>query len=232
MLAQINEEAVNELYLSLGAVARDRANMYQLLIDAVHYPTYELAEELINGNFYRKANDHVNWVNAGSGIFKNPLKKLQEVVESIKDLQPDELLIKMETEYTRLFLEGEQVVVPLYEVDYSGCAINETSVKQELDKIYQQEGIYNNYEAYKKADFIGTELEYVCFLCSNEAEAWKVAKMGVAKKWKRKQREFLVSHVGTWGGVFFTQVVNSTESHIYTAIGMLGSSFMKLERGN
>ncbi|WP_019240574.1 MULTISPECIES: TorD/DmsD family molecular chaperone [Bacillus] len=232
MLTQINEEPVNELYLNLASVARDRSQMYQLLIAAVRYPTYELAEALINGSFYTEANNRVNWVNVGSGIFNNPLQKLKVTVESIKDLQPKELLSKMEAEYSRLFLEGNQAIIPLYEASFSGCATDEISVQQAVEEVYQAEGIVHTYEAYERADFIGTELEHLYYLCSNEAESWQIGKMGKAKQWKRKQRAFLVKHTGSWGGVFFTKVVNSTELDVYTAIGMLGSSFMRLERGN
>lgn len=231
MLTQINEEPVDELYLNLASVARDRSQMYQHLIAAVRYPSYDLAEALINGSFYTEAKNCVNWVNAGSGIFNNPLQKLMETVENIKDLQPKELLSKMEAEYSRLFLDGNQAIVSLYEASFSGCATDETSVQQAVEDVYRAEGIVNTYEAYERADFIGMELEYLYYLCINEAESWQTGKMGKAKQWKRKQREFLVNHVGSWGGVFFTKVVNSTELDVYTAIGMLGSSFIRLERG-
>lgn len=231
-MTKIQNEAINELYLNLGSVATDRSDLYQVLIEAVRYPTYELAFELINGNFYEKVNDYVRWVNAGSGVYNHPLKQLHEAVEGVKNIEPEVLLEKMETEYSRLFLEDTNIIVPFYEINYMGPDIDESQVQQELEKLFQSERFENNYDKRKELSFIGTELEFMHFLSLKEAEAWKFGKMGIAKQLKRKQHDFLLSHVGNWGGKFFAKIVNFSELPIYIAIGMLGTSFMKLERGS
>lgn len=218
----VNQDSNVELDLNtkLGQVALNRAGMYQSLAVASRYPTIELAEILINGTFYSKIKEYVQWVNRDNGMFDSQLFQLREIAQNKPDYGLEEMLMKMEQEYGRLCsitkydrIQGLQNSKPL-----------------DIDNSYLQEAFVTS-ESEKMLNHISKELDYFHFLCKKEGEAWQSGKMPKAKQWRRKQRDFMVNHLGNRGESFFAGVRKVTLLEAYQVLASLGQAFMRLERG-
>lgn len=225
MSTVVQVEPVNEIYLKIGAVAKDRGNLYDLLNKALHSPTEQLVEEILGQSFYESVKDSVAWVNIKGEIFQQPLNKLEEINSQVVKTEVADLLNTMKIDYKRL--SGE---IPSYESSYE-TSVDQGELQVKLVEIYSQLKEPFSLDGLM-ADSIHAQLTYLSHLCQSEAKQWEIGKWGVAKGLKRAQREFLVDHLGQWGEKFFVKIVNSADSDIYQAIGMLGGNFMRLERGN
>lgn len=227
-----NHKSVDELYIKLSNTASDRATIYQLLSKVINRPTFELAELLINGEFYKKVSSSVEWVNASSSIFDIPLEKLKRVCTNLTELKVDELLIQMKTEYTRLFLDEGRTTVPIFELEFIDYLTDKAATQEAIEKTYHEQNFHPKHDLHERSDLIGMEMGYLNHLCLIESEAWKNGKIETAKQWKMKQRNFIENHLGKWGEYFFKNIVNTSCLDIYVALGMLGTNFMRLEKGN
>lgn len=227
---QVILDPQRDIEAKLGNVSLCRANLYQLFSKAVQYPVIELAESLLNGTFYSSIEQSINWVNAKDGMYNSGLEKLNKIRENKDGYSPDELLKKMEKEYNRLFLAPEKAIVSLYERDYTdkSTTLNLASIEKAYSGI--ESDVLTDH--HKLPDHIATELSYIAYLGQQEGEAWLQSDMLEAKKWKVKERTFLVHHLRKWGISFFVDVERSTELDAYKAIASVGKVFMTLEHGN
>jgi len=226
----VMQDSQQEIESILGNVSFNRATLYQLVSMAIQFPTYELAENLLNGTFYSEIEKSIQWVNARDGMYNTSLEKLKRVAENEIGLHPEELLKKMEEEYTRLFLIPDQVVVSPFESDNSDAT--KDSIIDSLEKVYREVGAIAFSDYLLPIDHITAELDFLSYLCQQEAVSWKMGEMLEAKKWKVKQRTFIVHHLRKWGISFFVKVERSTELEAYRAIASVGKIFMTLEHGN
>ncbi|MFB6468123.1 molecular chaperone [Cytobacillus sp. Hz8] len=227
---QLIQDPDQELENKLGNVSLDRADLYQLLIRAVQFPTLMLAESLWNGSYYSKVEKSVQWVNDREGIYQASLEKLKKVAENKTGNDPVKLLKKMKEDYTHLFLTPNQTVVSPFETDYGQIA--QDLVVESLNKVYNKENCYILPDSNESIDHICTEFSFLSHLCLQEGISWKNGEVVAAKKWKMKQRAFTVHHLRKWGISFFENVGIHAELEAYQAIASVGKMFMILEHGN
>lgn len=227
---QVIEESEQFLENKLGGVCLDRANVYQLLAKAVQPPTLELAESLINRNFYSEVEKSVQWVNEREGMYNRSLEKLKKASENEKVENPAELLKEMEEEYEKLFPFAAQNGISPYESDYGDKTRD--SVVASVLKAYKGEDTIILSKAMDAPDHISTELEFLSHLSRLEGEAWQKGQMLEAKKWRIKERTFIVHHLRSWGASFFDKFEQSAELEVYKAIASIGSIFLTIEYGN
>lgn len=227
---QVIENPQFEIENKLGNVSLHRAMLYQWMSKAMLFPTFELAESLLNGDFYRDVEKSIQWVNTSGGMYNASLEKLKMVASNKDCLSPDELLKKMEEEYIRLFLVSEQMVVSPLERDYSDKA-NEFIIAS-IKKVYDEVGeiVFSNH--HESPDHIAAQLDFLSYLGRQEGTSWINGEMLKAKKWKIKERTFIVHHLRKWGILFFVNMEKSTELEAYQALASVGKVFMTLEHGN
>lgn len=227
---QVIEESEKVLENKLGGVCLDRANVYHLLAKAVQPPSLELAESLLNGSFYSEIEKSVQWINEREGMYHQSLEKLKKVSKNEKAYQPAEQLKKMDEEYMRLLSSAVQDGISPYESDYGDK--DRDSVVASVLKAYNGEETIILSKAIDAPDHISTELEFLSHLSWLEGEAWQKGQMHEAKKWRIKERTFIVHHLRNWGESFFDKFERSAEIEAYKAIASIGSIFMTIEYGN
>jgi TorA maturation chaperone TorD len=230
MIDQKIQESNNDVEKKLGIVSLHRANMYQILSKAVQYPTIELAESLLNGKLQSEIAESIEWVNGRDGMYNNSLEQLKSVEVHRTEYHPEDLLKEMEEEYTRLFLQPEYAVVSPYERNYNDKA--QELLLASIEKAY--DGVKSDFlpDYHCSADHIAAELSFLSYLTQQEGESWLERNMFQAKKWKIKERTFIVHHLRQWGVSFFVKLERSSELEAYKAIASVGKVFMTLEHGN
>ena len=221
-----------DIGMNLGEMAMNRSSMYQLLSRVIQFPTFSLSNELLNGEFYSKIENSVQWINVSSGVFNEALIQLIVLAENKKNVSPKEMLEKMKEEYTHLFLNEETSSVSLYETMYLKNTDEQKSFNVDsLDNVYSVEEDFFRTDPVKYSDHLVNELCFLGYLCNQEGEAWKCGKITDAHQWRNKQWEFTMNHLGKWGEDFFANLEKSTNLEVYKTIASLGRTFLKLERG-
>lgn len=226
---QVIQDSGRELENVLGKVSLDRGSLYDLIATAVLFPTLNLAESLLNGCFYSEVKKSVQWVNARENMYNSSLEKLKRVAENEAMYQPEELLIMMEEEYRRLFLDPCNVVISPYESYY--VKVEKELVIESVNKAYNSEKKYILTNHKEAPDHIYSELEFLSYLAEQEGESWKNGEVIKAKQWKIKERTFIVHHLRRFGTRFFESFEKQAELEAYQAIASVGSIFMILEHG-
>lgn len=219
---QVLQDDHKELHMNLGDVALDRSFMYQLLEEVVQCPTLELSKVLLNGTLYTNVNQAVHWVNKSSGIFNRQLKQLEEL--SQREVSTNEFFFELEEQYKKFFLSKEESTISPFERTYL------EDEQAELTDIYMRETEFVLNDSFVP-DHLINELHFLAFLCKKEGEAWQEGKMPKAKQWRRKERDFMVNHLGKWGLKFFSDLEKAADLTPYSALASLGKIFMKLEQG-
>jgi TorA maturation chaperone TorD len=227
---QVIQGSERKLENILGNVSFDRGNLYHLLATAVRSPALELAESLLNGKFYSEIEKSVLWVNARENIYNSSLEKLKKVAENEARYHPEELLIRMEEEYKRLFIAPGQAVISPFETYYRKTA--EDLVIESVKKSYNTVKTYNWTDYQEFPDHISSELGFLSYLAEQEGTSWKNGEEKEAKTWRIKERTFIVHHLRKWGISFFESFEKQAELEAYQAMASVGKIFMILEHGN
>lgn len=221
--------AETEWQMNLGKAAIQRSCMYELLGKVVLFPDLALAESLLNGKLYSRAEEYVHWINSRSGIFHQPLAFFKNFIEKHHQTDPEILLAGLQEEYGRLFLDGDGCKLSFCETDYMQ-SVTEEEVVASIEKAF----VKNEFASWNKMfpiDHITNQFEFLKYLCSKESEAWQEGRIPKAKFWRREEREFAVQHLKQWGERFFAKMEEKTEHEAYQAIASLGKTFMQLENG-
>lgn len=227
---QVSDKSEKALEKRLGDVCIDRAYVYHLLAVAVQPPTSELAENLSKGTFYSEIEKSVRWINEREGMYHSSLERLKKVSGNEGTSNPEELFKQMEEEYKRLFTASSQNYISPHEADFVNKPRD--SVVASLLKAYkEEEETVLLPKATDAPDHIAVELEYLSHLSRLEGEAWHDDQMLEAKKWRIKERTFLVHHLRNWGPSFFEKMERTAELDAYKAIASIGRIFMILEYG-
>jgi TorA maturation chaperone TorD len=224
------EETNRALEHKLGSVCLDRAYVYHLLAKAVQPPTLEFAESLLDGTFYSKVENSVQWVNEREGMYNQSLENLKKVSENKEGYVTEELFRKMKEEYEKLFLSADPNGISPFESDYGNKT--KDSVAAAVLKAYNGERTDRMSETENAPDHISTELEFLSYLSRLEGEAWQQGQMLEAKEWRIKERTFMVHHLKKWGVSFFVKFERATRLEAYNSIAAIGSIFMTIENGN
>ena len=153
------------------------------------------------------------------------LKTLGDQLEKHEEKNGFEKLIQ---EYTNLFIHPASTALP-YQTEYT--ASHEFMKSQQLADIM---GFYRAFRLdlseteHERADFIVTELEFMHYLCLKEAQARKQY-FGHIDLTVETEKKFLEEHLGAWVKEFYSAMVRSGQSEIYTAILSIASRFVNLE---
>jgi TorA maturation chaperone TorD len=227
---QVIQNPERELEIKLGNVSLDRSNLYQLLGIAVQFPTLELADSFLNGRLYSEVEKLVLWVNAKENIYTSSLEKLKKVAENEARYSSEELLIRMEEEYKRLFLVSGLPRISPFETYYVEAA--KDSVIESVNKVYYAEKTFIMTNHQEAPDHISSEFGFLSHLAGKEGNSWKNGDVIEAKKSRIKQRTFIVHHLRKFGISFFESFERQAELEAYQAMASVGRIFMILEHGN
>jgi Uncharacterized component of anaerobic dehydrogenases len=148
---------------------------------------------------------------------KEGLSKISAFVEQITD-QPEKTVEQsLLVDWTRLFrgLQPGYGPKPPYEGVYLGENENDFKVLESVARFYTKHGVTPAENAGNRPDYIGLELDFLCYLCEQQAEAWKKGDEGQAFNYQLAEHEFLKDHLGRWGAIFCARVTEEARTDFY-----------------
>lgn len=165
--------------------------------------------------------------------FYKPSSDTMSLWKAIDD-QTDESVQELEQEYNRLFVGPGHVHCPPYESVYRrdrpevemGLVMGPSVI--DVKRRYSEAGLVVSKDFKDLPDHIAVELEFMYFLCTNEARDVKEA----TEIWRERQSEFLVSHLLPWVSTFAEAVLINTTSPFYRAATNLLKEFLEDEIGH
>jgi anaerobic sulfite reductase subunit A len=126
---------------------------------------------------------------------------------------------KVEEEYVNLFLASS---------DYSPCFPYESAyiesgsasgwIAAELEQEYAAAALSISSSFGESPDHVAVELEFLSFLCDQEAKAWEGRRLTEGTDALKRQAKFLDKHLSRWFPAFARRVIGKNGSEIYTAV--------------
>ncbi|MBI4310629.1 MAG: molecular chaperone TorD family protein [Chloroflexi bacterium] len=196
---------------SLAALARLRQGSYRLLSALLRYPDQErLASAPQAARYLRRRSP---W--AARLAFYGPWDALLRLV-----MAPDEgRIAEAQASYSRLFVgNSAQPPVPLCEgayLDPQGASPGQALA--EVEAIYAGAGLHVQ-RLGESPDHASVELEFLSFLCGQEAEAWENREGQAAGVALGRQRRFLERHLCPWLPALAEAVAARAGHGLYPAV--------------
>jgi len=95
-----------------------------------------------------------------------------------------------------------------------------------VQNIYALAGATISNDFKELPDFIGLELEFMCFLCIQEAEAWKQDNAEMASRYRGWQQVFLDEHLTRWVEPFCQELYARAESDFFRGLAELTQEYV------
>ena len=235
----IDMPAAAAAYKLLMENALLRADMYQLLAMGFLDPTRDLAAGLADGTFQNDvlatANNLVVAYHVDGEVAETILGPTKELLAEEFAEDAEEVYHELAVEYTRLFIGPSQPVVSPYEsvhVDSdedSPALLMVGPSARAVIKVYREAGLDMAEGVNEPPDHIATEIEFMYYLCRQEAGAWQASDSAEARTWRQRQRTFAAEHLGAWGIEFCGLVQEHAEVRYYALLGELASGFFQIE---
>ncbi len=215
------------------ALAQARGNLYALLALCFYEPTSNLAADYLSGALSEAFKESAVVLPAGS--LPQSVSNLVLSAQNAADVQPEDCLKELHLEYMRLFVGPKMPVSPPYEsvhredtsADEHGLMMGSVTVA--VRQVYMQNGLDLAAGHKDLPDHIGTELEYMYYLCQREADAWEEESLTLANSWIDNQRAFLQEHLWKWTPAFCRLAEENTTSAFYKAITGILREYLTFE---
>ena len=164
------------------------------------------------------------------GELERGLQTVEEFWEQAGDLPEEELLVRLGTDRTRLFRGlNREGPPPPYEAVRKGSQTVMTEDTRQIAKAYAEFGYSDYWWLNEVPDYIGIELDFLCYLCIEAAKAWKAGDRSRALTCRNAEREFLCSHVQEWVPEFCDEVIDRAKEDLYRGMARVTKAFILIE---
>ncbi|MFQ6126871.1 MAG: molecular chaperone [Candidatus Heimdallarchaeota archaeon] len=225
---------LNELITAsqLSELADARSKIYGWLSSIyLKIPDRNFVKILMGKNF----NVHLASLSHSADLpeeMRDGIKIVEDFIERSKDKSLEELRDGLAVEHTRLFRGVKRLYgpPPPYESVYveKGLVMGESTAK--VKKKYAEAGISLADDLKgEPPDYIGFELDFIRYLCSEEAEAWRESRRDVALKYLNMESRFLYEHLMRWVPKFCDIVVDETKLDFYRGMAKITKGFIDFD---
>lgn len=212
-------------------LARSRARVYRTLSLAYARPADEpLLEQL--GSWSRLPQQLPG--EDLPAVMRRGLRKLGAWLDSHRAQPMPDRLMALGAEFTQLFrgLNRAQSPLPPYESVYreeAGLVFGELTA--EVRQEYRRFGL-DVAEGLKgePPDHISFELEFMHYLCSQEAQAWGKGDKTVAVRLLEAEKHFLQKHLTRWVSAFAENIAKFDGSGFYTGLTQMTQGWLACDR--
>lgn len=162
---------------------------------------------------------------------KHGLKLLVGYLESSAGRETKDVLLELAAEYADLFLGVKEIPLhPSESVYLSKTHLMYQKQRDEVLKIYRDEGVDKVKEFSEPEDHAALELQFMEYLCERTAEALEKDDVKEAKRLLEVQKKFLDEHALKWMPKLAKDIVENAETDFYKGVAYLTDGFLDLDR--
>ncbi|MFQ6015785.1 MAG: molecular chaperone [Anaerolineae bacterium] len=133
--------------------------------------------------------------------------------------------VRVEEEYTRLFTV--KPAAPPYESFYLDPeGYTRGWILVQLEREYAEAGLALSPSLKEPPDHIAVELEFMAFLCHEQARAWEEDALEVSTQAKDRQCAFIGQHLGRWFPQFAQRVKDAAPEALYGVVVEAADAFL------
>ena len=207
-------------HLAPPGLLRLRQGIYRLFGALFLYP-----DETRLANLHAAAEQLLQTGDSWASVpFSEHLGRLLALLASLDTESETEI----EGEYVRLFLA--KPAAPPYEsyyVDPEGQA--RAWIVNQLEREYADAGLAISPSLMDLPDHIAVELEFMSFLCGEEAEVRETGLTGCSDQIRQRQSAFLGHHLGRWFPQFSRRVIETSPEGFYGTLVQTTFAFLRHE---
>ncbi|MFQ5803692.1 MAG: molecular chaperone [Candidatus Methylomirabilales bacterium] len=210
--------------LGLADLARFRQAAYRLFSTMFLYPDEErlrtvatVAGELGNQtDFLATFSFFIQW------------RDLLVRLRGLAGVQP----ASIEEQYVYVFIANPDYAPCLpYESAHVGSAAAPGWTAVELEREYAAAGLSISSSLKEAPDYAAVELEFMAFLCYQEACAWEGSRLTDGIEALKRQANFLERHLGRWFPAFARRVAAKDNGEVYAPLARAAEVFISHDRG-
>ncbi len=208
----------------LAAVADSRRRVYRWLALGFYPPDADLVTALETGQMVNEIQASTAWLGQDQGRLAASLRALRSCACP--------RLAKLDEEYNHLFGKSIERVAPREAAyrwrDARDLPPASNSIERILQQEYQQ---FNVAPISGQEDHVAVEIEFLSYLCEQEAAHWTSEAGESARLLRRQQRSFLDDHLGRWLPEFCQRVLERTPAYFYGPLAAFTDAWLSLEHG-
>ena len=205
-----------------GACAASTAILWGALAQSLLRPTAEFAADLKSGAFVGKLGSVVS--GEASMNLMQSLRLLAEFGAENHGLSDDELRLKLEVEYNRLFVGPLKLIAPPYESYYASARADgeggrlRTQDEFDVRAAYKAAGYDMPAEFVDLPDHIAIELNFLAILARDEVDAWEAGETSHAVALQDAADDFAAEHPCRWLAQLCDRVDEGASLPVYPAL--------------
>ncbi|WP_449315751.1 TorD/DmsD family molecular chaperone [Rubneribacter sp.] len=203
------------------ALARAQAALLSTAARVMRRPDAALAEDVIAG---RLSQGLESLVGEGAEGALRALGELRAFEGSVAHVAPDELRLRLEVDYNRLFVGPGALKAPPYESYYAsearapGSGRLRTEEERQVAGAYARCGYAVPEGLAELPDHVAVELEFLALLARDEAAAWEAGDDRRALELQDAQEGFVEEHLGRWIEQLAARVRAEARCPLYPAV--------------
>ncbi len=142
------------------------------------------------------------------------------------------LTVDVQQEYVHLFLVNpDGPLCPPYESFYLDPDREAAGwIPAQLEREYATAGLMLSPRLKEQPDHAAVELEFMAYLCDQEAQAWEEEVLEGAFQVLERQRAFLTGHLGRWFPAFTRRLTLVAEESLYGVTAAAAHAFVHHDR--
>lgn len=208
----------------LHRTASFRSRVYRWLALGFYPPDVDLVHALAERRLTAELRHATLWLGADQQLLEQSLLAL--------DRLPETTLTEQQQVYRSLFVHGVERV-SLHERSYrwreAASLLNTPQAYSEtLERIYTGSGVK---PLGGDSDHAAVELEFLAYLCTREAEYWRLGQFSAARNQRRFEHTFLHEHPGRWLPEVCSRLRLRSQPCFYAALADFCTLWLTLELG-
>lgn len=210
--------------LDVGDLARFRQAAYRLFSTMLLYPDGERLKTVTT--VAGELGDQTDFLATFSFFIQ--WKELLDVLRGLQGVNATAI----QEQYVQIFMVNPDYAPCLpYESAYAEEGGDPGWTAVELERAYAAAGLSISPSLKEAPDHAAVELEFMSFLCSQEASAWEARHLDEGIDALKRQSAFLEGHLGRWFPVFARRVAEKDSSKIYATVTRAAEAFISHDRG-
>lgn len=221
-LLKTEELDMNEAYTT--------SDFYQLLSLSLQLPTEELAEALIDGEFYQDALAILHELGCKAEDILHTEQKYRQLPKEFHN-NSHSCFAEMRKEYNRLFSHPKIPIIGIYETTFNSDEKQDnvllfvSPIALSTQQCYQEAGIRLINNSREPADHLCIELEFMMYLYREKGMALQKCEEHTVLTIEKQLNKFEELHLGRWVYKFFQRLHEESTImpyHLIADIAKLG----------